>query len=875
MVVTARRKKFEWNPLKVIAGSEKETFEKLKRDYQDDLARIQGGKGVDTFRQIGDVAGFALNPVGALFENYLVQPGAGALTRATASLGPARQNPRLAWDKGPRIVPGEEMTPEQTREMWAETLRTGLSVAGPKLTPKAGAAESSPVFTKAGDTLRERAAVFKDVDVRPSYATVGSPLQRSAAVFTARGPLAFQARANLAGQVEDVAQAAQKTARSIGEPTAPVFAGETIQSGIKGYVGDVTKPSSFKGRIEGMYEKAFEPIALGEAKLVDTLRQRHENEVAQIMNAHGDTVRDIDAMHARSIVQAEKEAELKSAAGAGAFSPAPIEKPIYPPEPSLPPAPYALSLPNTTSKLQEVSGRINSPALANIIADKKPLSILQALQEAPSEVRFNDLRQLRTWVRGAQNNPELVLGVGQGNLQALEKSLTSDIYLNAERFGSKADLRRLQLTDAAYRKGVTNIQNVLQPFVDQKSGESAFARLATKAGSGKTADVRAVNSVKRALAPEEWNDVLASVLSEAGHATAGTNRTFSPSKYADWFEKLPNESRNILFGKPGSTLRDQLEKLNKVAFDVGAVESIAKPVGGAGSLQAASSALAISGAVATLNVPLLLQVLSGLAGEAAVGAVFTSPKALRFLNRIGDAKDQAALLRVAAALRNAAKTDRELWQLSQSADKLLTGKTPTPVMGGEDANDETSTNFEGYPAVSLSDEAGPGPEQEAEPTASDEQEPSSKPDNPGARISPPETKAFVSGLSPQEAKALAIVAEASPNIAEMRGVGHVLENRAMNPNRYGNDIYSILTDGEFDSFNTAPDRLQELRNSDRFKRALSIVANIESGKDADPTKGATHFLAPALMKQKGYKDPAWKKGLTGVPIGASLFFKVD
>jgi hypothetical protein len=157
------------------------------------------------------------------------------------------------------------------------------------------------------------------------------------------------------------------------------------------------------------------------------------------------------------------------------------------------------------------------------------------------------------------------------------------------------------------------------------------------------------------------------------------------------------------------------------------------------------------------------------------------------------------------------------------------------------------------------------------PTAEDK----ARADNPGARISPPETKAFVSGLSPQEAKALAIVAEASPNIAEMRGVGHVLENRAMNPNRYGNDIYSILTDGEFDSFNTAPDRLQKLRNSDRFKRALSIVANIESGKDADPTKGATHFLAPALMKQKGYKDPNWKKGLTGVPIGASLFFKVN
>lgn len=140
----------------------------------------------------------------------------------------------------------------------------------------------------------------------------------------------------------------------------------------------------------------------------------------------------------------------------------------------------------------------------------------------------------------------------------------------------------------------------------------------------------------------------------------------------------------------------------------------------------------------------------------------------------------------------------------------------------------------------------------------------------GASNVPAETVAFVSSLSPDEAKALAIVGEASPNLAEMRGVAHVLENRARRPQRFGGDIYAILTEGEFDAFKTGPERLQTLMASDRYRRALRIVQDIGAGRDKDITGGATHFLAPALMKQKGYKYPSWAKN--GRRLGQTLFF---
>ena len=149
------------------------------------------------------------------------------------------------------------------------------------------------------------------------------------------------------------------------------------------------------------------------------------------------------------------------------------------------------------------------------------------------------------------------------------------------------------------------------------------------------------------------------------------------------------------------------------------------------------------------------------------------------------------------------------------------------------------------------------------PTAADE----------AASNVPAETVAFVSSLSPDAAKALAIVGEASPNVQEMHGVAHVLANRERNPNRYGSDIYAVLTGGEFDAFKTPPEKLQALMASERFKRALKIVQRVESGED-DPSKykNATHFLAPKLRAPKNYPWPKWADRKKGVMGGQTMFF---
>jgi hypothetical protein len=144
----------------------------------------------------------------------------------------------------------------------------------------------------------------------------------------------------------------------------------------------------------------------------------------------------------------------------------------------------------------------------------------------------------------------------------------------------------------------------------------------------------------------------------------------------------------------------------------------------------------------------------------------------------------------------------------------------------------------------------------------------------GERISPqvpPEVVQVSSALTPTQLKALAIVLEASPNRDEMRAVGHVLNNRARNPSRYGESLIEMLMGGEFDGFKTTREKIDEMLASERFREAEQMMANIDAGKDPDPTGGATHFLAPRLMQQKGYTTPEWAKR-AGKPIGETVFY---
>ena len=83
------------------------------------------------------------------------------------------------------------------------------------------------------------------------------------------------------------------------------------------------------------------------------------------------------------------------------------------------------------------------------------------------------------------------------------------------------------------------------------------------------------------------------------------------------------------------------------------------------------------------------------------------------------------------------------------------------------------------------------------------------------------------------------------------GIGHVINNRSLNPDRYPNvaDGFSSVGGEEFNKFQSGKFTKEEEWYA---KKALQISNGILSGKIADTTGGADHMYNPKLDKPNAW-----------------------
>lgn len=92
----------------------------------------------------------------------------------------------------------------------------------------------------------------------------------------------------------------------------------------------------------------------------------------------------------------------------------------------------------------------------------------------------------------------------------------------------------------------------------------------------------------------------------------------------------------------------------------------------------------------------------------------------------------------------------------------------------------------------------------------------------------------------------------------MRAVAHVINNRARNTGFYPSEI--AQQDRQFSTWNQDDpnrERIQNLPTDDEgYQRARRIAVDVLSGRDEDPTGGATHYYNPSIA------NPDWSSSLT-------------
>ena len=107
-------------------------------------------------------------------------------------------------------------------------------------------------------------------------------------------------------------------------------------------------------------------------------------------------------------------------------------------------------------------------------------------------------------------------------------------------------------------------------------------------------------------------------------------------------------------------------------------------------------------------------------------------------------------------------------------------------------------------------------------------------------------------------------------------VAHVILNR-LRTGRWGDTVKDVVTHPwQFEPWMTKKRQIQSLSPTDpRYRDAARIADGVLSGASLDPTAGATHFLNPAIVRERrGGTLPGWAQGV-GQPIGNHTFFKPE
>lgn len=579
--------------------------ENIKLDVADDRRKL----GI-----LADVAAVPMAPIGAATDALVVSPAARALAK----------------------IPG---TDEQG---WTDILHKGLMGLGAEVGIAGRAAGASSAARAAAvpkpNALTEAVRAFDRAGVNPSLAAVKGEGGASVAKAVAENPVAgVRARAALNRSIAQTGEAADRIAQGYGAPRGAQIAGENVKSGVRDFARSDSNPTSFKGRSQTLYDRAF-------AGLDEAMAGKTEPPQTQPVFGTG-------------MLSGTQMGTLK----AGGSS---------------------IRAPETTRVLNEIGSGVQSKPIADLVSDPTLKRAASALEQgqAQKDMSFSDLRRLRTWVRDAQKNDELRQSIGSANLQRLESSLTSDIYTNAEKLASPALAHQLRRADQFYRTGSERIERALKPFDSAGSGESAFNRVIQAAGSGSTADAQKLLSLKRSLSPEEWNDVAATAVKNLGKPSKGAANAiegdgFSINNFVSNYAALSPRGRDILFGSIGgggskaTGLRSELDNLARVAQMQKNVERAAN-----GS-KSAVSAQTVGTAVGLLTPHTALPTAGILSGLAVTGEMMTNPNVVRWLARIGTAERAAsspqAVRVVVKQLQSAARRNAVLVPISQQATRLI------------------------------------------------------------------------------------------------------------------------------------------------------------------------------------------------------------
>lgn len=328
----------------------------------------------------------------------------------------------------------------------------------------------------------------------------------------------------------------------------------------------------------------------------------------------------------------------------------------------------------TSEVLTDIIDRFDDPALKEQFGNQFAGKLLNALEKP---LTWSDLRNLRTQVRQlkAQDLSAAEKTIGNAEIKRIESALTEDIYRLTEQAGGKEALRSLQRADRFYGAGATRLDEA-RKLLRVSSDEGLYAKVLDLASNKRSADIRLLNSVRRSLGDDAWNDVAAVTIRNMGKPTASAadaaadtaTGPFSIGSYVTNYEKLSPAGKNVLFGSTGrSDLRQAMDDLVEVAGGMKRTARYSVPTGaGQGINRAGYGALLLAGLFDAWTTAFL-----GTLGVTGTAVALSNPYVVR------------GLTSVARATRGTENTNRAVQEYARLRSLLTDRAGVTPQLADQ------------------------------------------------------------------------------------------------------------------------------------------------------------------------------------------------
>lgn len=229
-------------------------------------------------------------------------------------------------------------------------------------------------------------------------------------------------------------------------------------------------------------------------------------------------------------------------------------------------------LQNTLSKVQEIVSRRGAAALPN--ESPAVSQVLDAVQRQGG-LTYEGIKTLRTSVGEMMKSSNLPANISQGELKALYGALTKDLEGAVQNAGGNQALSAWQRANK-YNTLVMDRRENLNRLLNVKSDEQLFNKV-LNAASDKGGDLKLLSQVRKALPPDEWNDLAAGVINRIGRDAEGN---LTPDRFVTAYGNLSPAGKALLFRSTGqSALANSLDDIALISSRFKSLNQYANPSG--------------------------------------------------------------------------------------------------------------------------------------------------------------------------------------------------------------------------------------------------------------------------------------------------------